>query len=82
MGYMNPEKTPNPNNLRLRELIESSGLSQHVALTFFNRGLGPAAYSFDAWKSFLVTHESSKFRPLKDDLLAHAEKVFSKIKKK
>ena len=75
---MNPEQT---NNERLRELIESSGLSQPVALTIFNRGLGPAGYSFDAWKAFLVSPESTKFRPFKDELLAHAEKQFAKLNK-
>ena len=75
---MNPNKT---NNERLRELIAQSGLSQPVALTIFNRGLGVAGYSLDAWKSFLVSSESKKFRPLKDELLAHAEKSFSKFAK-
>ena len=75
---MNPAPT---NNERLRALIEDAGVTQAVALTFFNRGLGPAAYSMDAFKAFLVRQDSAKFRPLKDDLLAHAEKQFSKIKK-
>jgi hypothetical protein len=78
LGYMNPVKT---NNERLRELIAESGLTQPVALTIFNRGLGVAGYSFDAWKSFLVSPESKKFRPLKDELLAHAEKTFAKFVK-
>lgn len=78
MGYMNPEQT---NNERLRELVEASGLKQPIALTVFNRGLGVAGYSIDTWKAFLVSPESKKFRPLKDDLLAHAEKNFAKIKK-
>ena len=69
------------NNERLRELVEGTGLSQPVALTIFNRGLGPAAYSVDTWKAFLVSPESKKFRPLKDELLAHAEKVFVKLQK-
>jgi hypothetical protein len=78
MGYMNPTKT---NNERLRELIALSGLTQPMALTVFNRGLGVAGYSMDAWKAFLVKPESKKFRPLKNDLLAHAEKSFSKLVK-
>lgn len=69
------------NNERLRELVEGTGLSQPVALTIFNRGLGPAAYSVDTWKAFLVSPESKKFRPLKDELLAHAEKAFLKLQK-
>lgn len=76
---MNPDKT---NNEKLRELIEATGLSQPVALTIFNRGLGVAGYSLDSWKAFLVSPESKKFRPLKDELLEHAEKSFAKIQKK
>ena len=70
---MNPAKT---NNDRLRELVEASGLSQPAALAVFNLGLGPAAYSINTFKAFLVRADSSKFRPLKDELLAHAERNF------
>lgn len=66
------------NNDRLRELIETSGLSQAKALTIFNQGLGVAGYSLDALKAFLVNPESKKFRPLKSKLLAHAETNFAK----
>jgi hypothetical protein len=69
-------------NERLRELVEASGLTQAVALTIFNRGLGPAAYSESAWKAFFVRPDSSRFRPLKDELLAHAEKEFAKLSRK
>ena len=77
MGYMNPDTS---NNARLRELIEEAGITQAVALTIFNRGLGPAAYSMDTFKAFLVNPSSAKFRPLKPELLAHAEKQFEKVK--
>ncbi|MBV8248476.1 MAG: hypothetical protein JO200_08485 [Comamonas sp.] len=70
-----PVKTSNE---RLRELVEASGLSQAAALAIFNIGLGPAAYSINTFKAFLVRPDSPKFRPLKDDLLAHAEKNFNK----
>lgn len=70
------------NNERLRELVEASGLTQAVALTIFNRGLGPAAYSVSTWKAFLVKPDSPRFRALKDDLLEHAEKQFAKLDKK
>lgn len=70
------------NNERLRELVEASGLTQAVALTVFNRGLGPAAYSESTWKAFFVKTESPRFRPLKDELLAHAEKEFAKLARK
>lgn len=72
---MNPEKT---NNERLRELVDASGLSQPAALAVFNLGLGPAAYSIHTFKAFLTHPDSPKFRKLKDDLLAHAEKNFKK----
>ena len=74
---MNPEAQSN--NQRLRELVESTGLSQPGALTIFNRGLGPAAYSIDSWKAFLASPDAKKFRPLKVELLAHAEKEFVKF---
>jgi len=70
------------NNERLRELVEASGMTQAVALTVFNRGLGPAAYSESTWKAFFVKTDSPRFRPLKDELLAHAEKEFAKLAKK
>jgi len=68
------------NNEKLRELIKATGLSQPMALTVFNQGLGPAAYSLDAWKAFLVNSNSKKFRPFKDGLLRHAEKSFMALK--
>ena len=75
---MNPEF---PNNQRLRDLIAAAGVTQAVALTIFNRGLGPAAYSMDTFKAFLVQPGKAKFRPLKDELLAHAERQFKKLEK-
>jgi hypothetical protein len=51
-GYMNPDAA---NNERLRELIQEAGVTQAVALTIFNRGLGPAAYSMDTFKAYLNT---------------------------
>lgn len=78
MGYMNPDTKDTKNNDRLRELIAEAGVTQPVALTIFNRGLGPAAYSMDTFKAFLVRSDSEKFRKLKDELLEHAEKQFAK----
>lgn len=66
MVYMNT--TTKTNNERLRDLVEASGLTQAVALTIFNRGLGPAAYSESTWKAFFVRPDSSCFRPVKDEL--------------
>ena len=69
----------NSNNQQLRELVEASGLTQAVALTVFNRGLGPAGYSESAWKAFLADPAAVRFRPLSDELLAHAKKHFANI---
>jgi hypothetical protein len=70
---------PNTNNERLRELVEASNLTQPVALTIFNRGLGSGAYSESAWKAYLSSPETTRFRRLSDDMLAHAEKQFGKV---
>ena len=78
MGYMNPDYSEFPNNERLRELVEESGLTQAAALAIFNIGLGTAAYSFTTWKAYLANPKSSKFRPMKDALLAHAETNFKR----
>jgi hypothetical protein len=67
------------NNERLRELVEASGLTQAVALTVFNRGLGARPYSESAWKAFLSSPETTRFRALSDDMLAHAEREFAKL---
>lgn len=74
--------TPKTNNERLRELVKACGVTQPVALTIFNRGLGPAAYSESTWKAFFCNPSSDRFRPLKDELLEHAEKVFGKLIKR
>jgi len=79
MVYMNT--AAKTNNERLRELVEATGLTQAVALTVFNRGLGPAAYSESAWKAFFVNPDTTRFRPLKDELLTHAERQFAKLGK-
>jgi len=81
IGYMNPNKQPFHNNDRLRTLIAEAGVTQAAALVIFNRGMGVAAYSFNTFKAFLVRSDSTKFRPLKNELLAHAEKEFSRAGK-
>lgn len=77
---MNTERKSN--NERLRELVKASGLTQPVALTIFNRGLGPARYSESTWKAFFCDPTTDRFRPLKDELLEHAEKAFGSLTKK
>lgn len=81
MVYMNTNSTKTTNE-QLRELVEQAGVTQAVALTIFNRGLGPAAYSESAWKSFFVNPDSTRFRALKPELLEHAKKAFAKVAKK
>jgi len=76
--YMNTTKN---NNLRLRELVKASGLTQHVALTVFNRGMGARPYSESSWKAFLSTPGTTRFRALSDELLAHAERQFAKLRR-
>ena len=77
MVYMSTQS----NNERLREIVKASGLTQAVALTVFNRGLGVAGYSESTWKSFFSNPDSPRFRPLKDELLEHAEKAFARLNK-
>jgi hypothetical protein len=80
MVYMNTNTAQQQtNNERLRALVDGAGLTRAVALTLFNRGLGPGAYSESAWKAFFCAPKSARFRPLKDELLQHAEKVFGKL---
>lgn len=73
---MNPDIST---NLRLREIVDASGLSQTAALAVFNVGLGPAGYSINTFKAYLVRPDSPKFRVLKAELLAHAEKNFKQL---
>jgi len=80
MVYMNTNTKSS--NERLRELVETSGLTQAVALTVFNRGLGAAGYSESAWKAFFSDPSGPRFRPLKEELLQHAENEFGKLSTK
>ncbi len=69
------------NNECLRELVEAAGLTPVVALTIFNRGLGPAAACSDStWKAFFAPSDSQRFKPLDDELLARAQAQFAKVK--
>ena len=68
------------NNEKLRELVASTGLSEAVALTIFNRGLAINGYSNDAWRALLASPESPKFKPLDDQMLEHAEQAFESLK--
>lgn len=65
------------NNQRLREILEQSGFTPPVALTIFNRGLGREAHGTESWRAFQAKPDTAGFRPLTDELLAHAETVFA-----
>lgn len=79
---MSMNTTATTNNEKLRQLVEASGLTQKEALALFNAPLGPAGYSLDYWKGFFCDPASKRYKPLRDDLLTHAEKVFGKIQKR
>lgn len=79
---MSMNTTKLTNNEKLRQLVESSGLTQKEALALFNAPLGPAGYSLEYWKGFFCKPGTSRYKPLRDDLLTHAEKVFLKIQKR
>lgn len=59
------------NNRRLRELVRRTRLSDAVALTLFNRGLGRQACTSSQWKAYLA--DPPRHAVLPDELLAHAE---------
>jgi hypothetical protein len=72
-------ETTKTNNQVLREIVASTGLSEPVALTIFNRGLGISGYGIDTWKALLASPTSPQFKPLEDGMLAHAKKAFEKL---
>jgi hypothetical protein len=76
MVLMNTRKQSN--NQRLARLVDEAGLTRAEALVRFNAALGPAGYSYEYWKGFFCDPTSQRYKPLRDDLLTHAEKIFSK----
>lgn len=70
----------NPNNERLKELVQAAGLTQAAALERFNVGLGARPLSASTWKGYFCDHTTTRFRGLSDSLLQHAEKVFGSVK--
>jgi hypothetical protein len=68
--------TPKTNNQRLIELVDATGLGRKGALELFNATLGPGRYSYDYWRAFFCNPESTRYKLLRDDLLAHAEQIF------
>ena len=79
MVYMNTKN--NVNNERLRELVTGAGLTQPAALALFNRGIKVRPLSESAWKSYFCTPGTARHRRFTDELLIHAEKVFSSLRK-
>lgn len=77
---MNTSKSTN--NEQLRELVAAAGLTQKQAHALFNAGLDSFGYSFDYWKGFFCDPSTQRYKPLKDDQLARAEKIFGKLAKK
>lgn len=69
-----------PNNARLRELVDRSGLTQPVILTLFNRGQ-VRAITESGFKAWLADPDAVRWRELSNEYLQHAEKVFAKIAK-
>jgi len=68
------------NGKKLRDLIESSNLTQEQARVLVNVGQArPIAIS--TWKAYLAGEDSSRKRPCPDLVVDHAEKVLKKYKK-
>lgn len=74
----------NTNGMRLRELIKGAGLTQESALEIFNNARPKLfqPYSLSAWKAFLVSPTSTRWRPFSDLLLERAENIFAKLQNK
>ena len=66
-----------PNNVRLRALIASAGLTQAEALTLFNRGQAKAI-TVSGFKAWLAAPESVRWRLMADNYLEHAERVLGR----
>jgi hypothetical protein len=48
-------------------------------MTVYNRGLGMAACPESLWKAYFADAKSPQFKPLSDELLAHAQSQFAKL---
>ncbi len=68
------------NNQALRELWESTGLSQAEALALVNKKqLRPLALS--TWKAYMAGPDVARRRACPGEILSHAQKVLEKVKK-
>lgn len=82
---MNNEKDPGENGKTLRELIASCEMKQEAALELFNSA-NPVLfkpYALSTWKAWLSEASTARWRPMSDQCLARAVKVFNaQLKKK
>jgi hypothetical protein len=69
-------------NERLRELVDASGMTQAEALAKFNEGMGLRPIALSTWKGYFVNAESTRWRGFDPGLLAHAERVLKKRRKR
>jgi hypothetical protein len=67
-----------PTNVRLKQLVSVSALPPAVALTIFNRGLGPQACTASVWNAYLSDPRSASYQELPGHLLTHAETQFAR----
>lgn len=72
----------NPNNERLRSLVQGAGLSQAAALALFNRGIKVRPLSESTWKGYFCAPGTARYRGFASELLEHAEKVFMPLQRK
>lgn len=71
-----PVTPPVDNGVALRRMIDAAGLTQAKALELVNEGQAfPIAES--TWKSYLAAHDSKRRRPCPENVLVHAQRVFS-----
>ena len=70
---------PLDNGQKLRELIESTSLTQEDARAIINSGqMRPIAVS--TWKAYLAAMDSERRRPCPDSVLERAELVLKRYK--
>ncbi|MFQ2238165.1 hypothetical protein ACK32R_20980 [Aeromonas dhakensis] len=73
--------TPKNNGEKLRELIESKGLTQEKARELVNKDqLRPIAQS--TWKAYLADKDSSRRRRCPDSIWEFAEKILNEYERK
>lgn len=78
MNSMRTQIENHPNNLQLKQIIETRRLSMAVALTIFNRGRSePITES--TFKSWLAEPESPLWRQLSDADLHHGHEAFRSV---